>query len=40
VAGSCGDGNEPAGSTKDAKFRDQVSDYELLKKGSVTWSLL
>jgi hypothetical protein len=34
VAGSCGHGNEPLGSTKGAKFLDEVSDYYFFKKGS------
>lgn len=32
MAGCCVGGNETSGFIKDREFRDQVSDYQLLKK--------
>jgi hypothetical protein len=34
VAGFCKHGIEPADSVEDMKFLDQLSDYQLFKKGS------
>jgi len=39
VAISCEHGNEPLGSKKFGEFLDTLSDYKLLKKVSITWSL-
>jgi hypothetical protein len=37
VAGCCEDGNEPSGSIRGEEFRDQLSDYLLLKEDSAPW---
>jgi hypothetical protein len=39
MVGSCEHNNEHLGSIKGGEFRDQLSDYKILKD-SVTWSLL
>jgi hypothetical protein len=38
LAITCGHGSEPSGSIKDREFLDQLSNYQLLKKESATWS--
>jgi hypothetical protein len=37
VADSRVDGNEPSGSIKGEKFREQLSDYLILEKVSAVW---
>jgi hypothetical protein len=36
LAGGCEHGNELSGSMKDREFTDQLSDYRLIKKDSVS----
>jgi hypothetical protein len=38
MAGSCGTGNEPSSSIKGGEFVEQLSDYQLLKKDSASFS--
>jgi hypothetical protein len=40
VAASCGHDDEPSGSIKGDLLRYKLSDYQLLKKDSTTWSWL
>jgi len=40
VAVSCEHGNEPSGSIKGAKFLDQLSNYQLLKKDPAQWNVI
>jgi hypothetical protein len=38
VTGSCEHGNEPSVSINGGEFLDYISDYQLLKKDSASWS--
>jgi len=38
VTGPCEHANESSGSIKCREFLDQLSDYQLVKKGSASWS--
>jgi hypothetical protein len=40
MAGSCEHGDEPSGSIKYWEFPEQLSDYQLLKDDSASWSYL